>query len=324
MRQVVGRPRPACRFFQEGRCANPACTFRHVHLADARPRGSGPERRCGSPASAQAASRRVVAGSAPPDATVELEAGAAPPEPPPRPPAAALARVPAPSMGMAPIVALAGLDVASAAMAHIAGRSVLQPRASARGSAAGPNAQPEAGGAPAAPCRFFCRTGACERGAGCKYAHDADRMALCRAFLAGKCAAREGAGRGRAAGAGGVCLLSHDATPERTPACSFFLRGLCADPQCVYVHVAVSRSAPPCADFALGYCSRGLSCVNQHLFACEDWASSGSCPRADGCPLRRTHTAPAVGAKRARHQRDAPAAAEGARSPSPSGQGDEY
>lgn len=305
-RRVVNS-KPPCRFFQEGRCANPACTFRHVPHTDTDPASGRPT--CGASAGTHAGSRRVVRGAPLVAGSVEGllgggEADRAAGQPAETGRAAAADAKPARARAsIAPIVALAGLDVASAAMAQIAGRQVLQPRASARGgAAAGARADLDASDptATAAPCRFFCRTGSCERGDGCKYAHDADRVALCRAFLAGKCAAREGAARGRVAGEG-VCLLSHDATPERTPACSFFLRGMCADPSCLYAHVAVSRSAPPCADFAHGYCARGLRCTDQHLLACEDWASSGTCARGDECPLRRTHRLPDAGArKRAR------------------------
>jgi hypothetical protein len=182
-------------------------------------------------------------------------------------------------------------------MARIAGRQVLQHRGPAQGPA---RAELRAGDP--TPCRFFTRTGACDRGAACKYAHDTDRVAVCRAFLAKKCDSAEGAGRGRTPGAG-VCLLSHDLAAERTPVCTFFLRGLCADDQCVFAHVAVSRAAPPCADFADGYCARGLACEEQHLLACDEWATRGICPRGAACPLRRTHRSPTVGGgatKRAR------------------------
>ncbi|KAG8471065.1 hypothetical protein KFE25_009486 [Diacronema lutheri] len=252
-RRVVNS-KPPCRFFQEGRCANPACTFRHVPHTDTDPASGRPT--CGASAGTHAGSRRVVRGAPLVAGSVEGllgggEADRAAGQPAETGRAAAADAKPARARAsIAPIVALAGLDVASAAMAQIAGRQVLQPRASARGgAAAGARADLDASDptATAAPCRFFCRTGSCERGDGCKYAHDADRVALCRAFLAG------------------------------------------------------NRSAPPCADFAHGYCARGLRCTDQHLLACEDWASSGTCARGDECPLRRTHRLPDAGArKRAR------------------------
>jgi hypothetical protein len=299
-RRVVGHAKP-CHFFQQGRCTNPNCGFRHVPpaLVQLDPDASGSNATAELRIAADA--RRVVAcpGGGAPSAprapgVCGSEAGGGAggdasvliPAPTPRCRAASLA----------PIVAVAGIDVATAAMAHIAGRQVLQHR----GPAHGPARDEMAAGEPG-PCCFFTRTGACDRGAACKYAHDPDRVAVCRAFLAKKCDAAEGAGRGRTPGAG-VCLLSHELSAERTPVCSFFLRGLCADAQCVYAHVAVSRAAPPCADFAYGYCARGLACKEQHLLACDEWATRAMCPRGDECPLRHTHRSQAVGgvAKRAR------------------------
>mmetsp|Transcript_45078 Transcript_45078/g.111747 ORF Transcript_45078/g.111747 Transcript_45078/m.111747 type:complete len:299 (+) Transcript_45078:77-973(+) len=256
---------PLCRFFQLGRCDNERCSFRHE---------SAPP----SSAFSQADSQRQVARPSAQLAAASVSLDERVPSPKRvKPDPSGTAAAPRNRASMAPFVAIAGLDVASAAMAHIAGRQVLQPGTSAR-----PN------GSESGPCKFFCRTGACDRGDGCKYAHDADKIALCRAFLAGRCPASEGAARGRRVPGPGVCLLSHELTPERTPVCTYFLRGLCTDDACVYAHVAVSRSAPPCADFACGYCARGSGCQDQHLLACDEWASTGQCTR-DDCPLRHTH-----------------------------------
>lgn len=246
--------RPPCRYFRAGHCANPRCAYSHD-----------------TPGGADAtATRKVVAGKA-----------TAPRAPSSRAPPAQAPRANAvPQTAMAPLVKLAGERVAAAAMGHIAGRTVLDPQ-EARATAARPNE----------PCRFFMRTGTCERGDACKYVHDPTRVALCRAFLRGACPHARGAGSSDADAEGTVCPLSHERTPERTPTCVFFMRGLCTDSACAYAHVAVSRAAPLCANFCEGFCARGEACTSKHLLVCDEWVASGTCPRGELCLLKHTHTA---------------------------------
>ena len=85
--------------------------------------------------------------------------------------------------------------------------------------------------------------------------------------------------------AGDSCDLSHDPTPERTPACLHFLRGKCSNPSCRYAHIRVNPSAPVCRDFAaLGYCSKGAACPERHIHECPDYANTGVC-RKSKCHL---------------------------------------
>ena len=78
--------------------------------------------------------------------------------------------------------------------------------------------------------------------------------------------------------AGESCDLSHNATPERAPACLHFLRGKCTNSSCRYTHVRVNPSAPVCRDFAiLGYCAKGSCCDERHVHECPNYAESGIC-----------------------------------------------
>ena len=78
-------------------------------------------------------------------------------------------------------------------------------------------------------------------------------MALCRAFLRDEC--RKSAAE---------CELSHDVDPNRTPECGLFLRNLCIDPSCKYLHVKKATDAPVCDDFFNSWCPRGMNCPNRH------------------------------------------------------------
>jgi hypothetical protein len=101
----------------------------------------------------------------------------------------------------------------------------------------------------------------------CLFTHDVTKISACKAFLAkGSCPA------------GSACPLSHDLTPNRTPACIHFSRGHCTNPNCRYIHVKANPDAPVCYPFArLGYCEDGASCPNQHVFECPDYANLGRC-----------------------------------------------
>lgn len=97
--------------------------------------------------------------------------------------------------------------------------------------------------------------------------HDPSKVAICKSFLqTGNC------------DAGDACDLSHDPTPERTPACLHFLRGRCSNPSCRYAHVRVTPGAPVCRDFAIiGYCNKGAGCPERHVHECPDYANTGNC-----------------------------------------------
>lgn len=110
-------------------------------------------------------------------------------------------------------------------------------------------------------------TGTCYKGPSCLYVHDPNKVAICKEFLqTGKC------------GAGSMCDLSHEPSPNRSPACMHFLRGRCSNPDCRYSHVRVTPGAPVCREFAtLGYCERGAECDQRHVHECPDYANTGAC-----------------------------------------------
>lgn len=116
--------------------------------------------------------------------------------------------------------------------------------------------------------------GRCLKGPLCLYTHNPEKVAICPIYLqTGDCLN------------GGSCDLSHNATPERVPACLHFLRGRCSKPSCRYAHIRVDPTAAICRDFAtLGYCSRGGLCKDRHVVECPDYASTGNC-RKKNCRL---------------------------------------
>ncbi|KAF9880049.1 hypothetical protein CkaCkLH20_02860 [Colletotrichum karsti] len=124
------------------------------------------------------------------------------------------------------------------------------------------------------PCSMFSLTGSCAKGPGCRYIHDASRVAVCRELLhKGTCAHEES------------CDLSHDLTPQRIPTCVHFIKGNCANPNCHYAHSSVSPGALVCHSFGkYGYCDKGDSCEERHVFECPDFSNTGKC-KTKGCKL---------------------------------------
>ena len=82
------------------------------------------------------------------------------------------------------------------------------------------------------------------------------KVALCRAYLRKECSKPQS-----------DCPLSHDLDPDRTPECGMFLRGLCIDRDCRYLHVKKSQDAPDCEEFKSSYCPLGARCPKRHYFA---------------------------------------------------------
>ncbi|KAK2740751.1 hypothetical protein FQN57_005983 [Myotisia sp. PD_48] len=116
--------------------------------------------------------------------------------------------------------------------------------------------------------------GTCFKGPACPYIHNPDKVAICKQYLqTGNCDARD------------ACDLSHEPSPERSPACLHFLRGRCTNDSCRYAHVRVTPGAPVCRDFALlGYCIKGNTCEERHVHECPNYANTGNCGNKK-CPL---------------------------------------
>lgn len=88
------------------------------------------------------------------------------------------------------------------------------------------------------PCLFFCKFGKCSKSdEECRFVHDKAKVAVCRAFLKGRCEK------------GDKCLLTHAVQAEKMPVCVFFEKGMCFTPNCPYLHVKVSRNAAVCPNF---------------------------------------------------------------------------
>jgi len=123
--------------------------------------------------------------------------------------------------------------------------------------------------------------GTCPHGNRCRFAHDINKLAICKDYLRhGECAAGEEA-----------CNLSHDPIPNRVPTCTHFIRGNCTKSDCRYAHLHVSPSAPVCRDFAtLGYCEKGGHCTERHVTECPDYTNTGTCRNAK-CRLPHIDTA---------------------------------
>ncbi|KAL7421368.1 hypothetical protein Q5752_004253 [Cryptotrichosporon argae] len=121
------------------------------------------------------------------------------------------------------------------------------------------------------PCRFFTKTGRCQRALTCPYKHDPSRLAICPRFLRGTCPLTAA-----------TCALSHVPSAHNTPSCVHFQRtASCSRPNCVYPHVRVANDSLVCEDFARGgWCDREEgTCPNLHVWECPEWRASGTCER---------------------------------------------
>lgn len=61
--------------------------------------------------------------------------------------------------------------------------------------------------------------------------------------------------------------MSHDLDPNRMPECGLFLRNLCVDRRCRYLHVKKATDAPDCEEFKTSWCASGTKCPKRHYTA---------------------------------------------------------
>ena len=111
----------------------------------------------------------------------------------------------------------------------------------------------------------------------CPDIHDVHKLALCKQFL-----------YKHACTSDTLCSLSHEATPENTPHCLYFLENRCTNSPCMFAHVNnVDKHAPVCSSFGkFGYCDDGEACQCLHVYECPDFANTGVCAAEGKCPLK--------------------------------------
>ncbi|BEJ15167.1 hypothetical protein CspHIS471_0409340 [Cutaneotrichosporon sp. HIS471] len=127
------------------------------------------------------------------------------------------------------------------------------------------------------PCRYYTKTGRCDRALTCPYQHIPDRLSVCPAFLS-----KKGCSLGES------CPLSHKPSGHNTPSCIHFQASAnCLNPKCLYPHVRVATDAPVCEDFAReGWCDReDGTCPELHVWECPEFHAKGICSRQPKCGL---------------------------------------
>ncbi|KAK4689230.1 hypothetical protein P7C73_g882, partial [Tremellales sp. Uapishka_1] len=129
------------------------------------------------------------------------------------------------------------------------------------------------------PCRYYTKTGRCDRALTCPYLHSPSRLSICPKFLRSTCPLTAS-----------TCPLSHSPSPHNTPSCVHFqATSSCRNgSECLYPHVKVSDDAPVCEAFAReGWCDRPAGeCEDLHVWECGEWRAKGTCARGGKCGLR--------------------------------------
>lgn len=118
-------------------------------------------------------------------------------------------------------------------------------------------------------CRFYSKTGMCQRGTRCKFSHAPEKLGLCRMW--GKCFSAD-------------CHLSHQPSEFNSPSCKFYQAGNCTNEKCPYTHKI--DGSLTCREFAVGgSCSSGRQCQFAHNWDCPDSQEYGFCHRGKSCKL---------------------------------------
>lgn len=125
------------------------------------------------------------------------------------------------------------------------------------------------------PCFYFTKYGYCFRGEDCFYLHTPEDVALCDAFIKGRCTTNS-------------CMLRHVTSYALLPVCHHFLQSNCLDAQCPYPHCKYASDAQICLEFQHGNCSIDSNCKNIHSFVCaEFYATKGTlCSNQARCPYQ--------------------------------------
>lgn len=94
------------------------------------------------------------------------------------------------------------------------------------------------------PCPVFRRIGKClafTRGR-CPKLHDPKYVDICSGALRKGGCTKVG------------CLMSHDLSLSKMPACKYFLQGCCVNDSCLYLHHKLNENVPLCQEFLKGFC----------------------------------------------------------------------
>ncbi|XP_063701222.1 zinc finger CCCH domain-containing protein 3 [Culicoides brevitarsis] len=104
------------------------------------------------------------------------------------------------------------------------------------------------------PCPVYRRIGKClafTRGR-CPKLHDPKYVDICSAALRKGGCTKIG------------CLMSHDLSLSKMPACKYYLQGCCVNDNCPYLHHKLNENVPICPEFAKGYCELAEKCEMRH------------------------------------------------------------
>lgn len=94
------------------------------------------------------------------------------------------------------------------------------------------------------PCPVYRRLGKClafTRGR-CPKLHDPKYVEICVGALRNGGCTKVG------------CLMSHDLSLSKMPACKYFLKGCCVNDHCPYLHHKLNENVPLCPEFLKGFC----------------------------------------------------------------------
>lgn len=106
-------------------------------------------------------------------------------------------------------------------------------------------------------CFDFAQRGTCVAGVFCSFDHNGDSShrteAICERLMMGLCRRVN-------------CRKSHKLTKYQMPVCDYFLRCMCSNEECRYLHVKHTDGAKKCDRFNLGTCVQGVNCSMPHRY----------------------------------------------------------
>jgi hypothetical protein len=86
-------------------------------------------------------------------------------------------------------------------------------------------------------CKFFTKTGKCDKGDKCPFLHDKSQVPVCKFFLQGRCHKDESQCPYRHV----MDDKSNSTSTSNVPVCQKFLQGLCINERCPFLHVKQNK-----------------------------------------------------------------------------------